>query len=124
MAKSKANNIDAAIGARIRAARREAGLSQEKLGAALGMTFQQIQKYELGVNKVGGSRFEAIARATGKPVSWFFSQHDGKSGAAETDLITQMLCTPHGVEVARSFLKLADNEDRITVARVVAAMAR
>src|ERR1700704_6458641 len=70
---SKAKNpIDAHVGLRIRAARLAAGLSQERLANALGVTFQQVQKYEKGVNRVGAGRLSDSARILSVPVSFFF----------------------------------------------------
>lgn len=64
---------DVAIGAKIRLRRMELGMSQEKLGDLLGVTFQQCQKYEKGTNRVGGSRLDQIARALGVKPAYFFS---------------------------------------------------
>jgi transcriptional regulator with XRE-family HTH domain len=72
--------IDAEVGARIKQARLAAGLSQTKLGDRIGVTFQQVQKYETGANRVGASRLYKIARVTGKPVAWFFSHVRGANG--------------------------------------------
>lgn len=67
-----AGAIDAHVGKRIRLRRTLLGLSQEKLGEALGITFQQVQKYERGANRVGASRLYHIARALDVPISFFF----------------------------------------------------
>ncbi|MCP1241544.1 helix-turn-helix domain-containing protein [Acetobacter lambici] len=67
-----AETIDAHVGKRIRLRRTLLGLSQEKLGEALGVTFQQIQKYERGTNRVGASRLYDIATALDVPISFFF----------------------------------------------------
>ena len=64
-------SIDEAVGAKIREARRAADLSQTDLGKACGVTFQQIQKYEKGTNRIGPARLFAIGKATNKPVVWF-----------------------------------------------------
>ncbi|GAA3678227.1 MULTISPECIES: helix-turn-helix domain-containing protein [Acetobacter] len=69
---SHAETIDAHVGKRIRLRRTLLGLSQEKLGEALGVTFQQIQKYERGTNRVGASRLYDIATALDVPISFFF----------------------------------------------------
>lgn len=66
--KKSPHPVDAEIGARVRTLRAAAGLSQEKLGEALGITFQQVQKYEKGVNRIAGSRLVAIAAALGTTV--------------------------------------------------------
>jgi transcriptional regulator with XRE-family HTH domain len=70
--KNAANRIDAHVGSRVRSRRVLLGLSQEKLGGALGLTFQQIQKYERGANRIGASRLFDLSRALDVPVSYFF----------------------------------------------------
>ncbi|WP_025824682.1 helix-turn-helix domain-containing protein [Asaia astilbis] len=69
---SAAGPIDALVGARIRLRRTLLGMSQEKLGAALGLTFQQVQKYERGANKVGASRLYEMSRVLDVPIGFFF----------------------------------------------------
>ena len=70
--KKEHNVIDTAVGARVRARRVNMSISQEKLGEALGVTFQQVQKYEKGTNRISASKLEAIARFLDVPVSYFF----------------------------------------------------
>ena len=70
--KKKPNPIDIHVGGRIRLRRNMLGMSQEKLGENLGITFQQIQKYEKGTNRVGASRLQAIASILEVPVACFF----------------------------------------------------
>lgn len=74
------NPIDIEVGKRIRVYRQQAGLSQTQLGDALKLTFQQVQKYEKGVNRVAPSRLEVIARVCGVPVSVFMPSLDGQKG--------------------------------------------
>ncbi len=69
---SRASPIDAHVGARIRLRRTLMGMSQERLGEALGLTFQQVQKYERGVNRVGASRLFDLSRVLDVPISFFF----------------------------------------------------
>jgi transcriptional regulator with XRE-family HTH domain len=69
---SRASPIDAHVGARIRLRRTLLGMSQERLGEALGLTFQQVQKYERGVNRVGASRLFDLSRVLDVPISFFF----------------------------------------------------
>ncbi|MCR6630634.1 MAG: helix-turn-helix domain-containing protein [Magnetospirillum sp.] len=68
----RANAVDAHVGARIRLRRNGLGLSQERLADALGLTFQQVQKYEKGVNRVGASRLFDLARVLNVPIGYFF----------------------------------------------------
>lgn len=121
MGKKIPNKIDVAVGARLRLARMEAGLSQTNIADKLGLTFQQVQKYEKGTNRIAPSRLTPIAKITGKPISWFYNENTEASPA--TDLVTRMLTTPHGVDIAKSFLAIKSNEHRVTVARMVAAIA-
>ena len=70
--KKQPNPIDIHVGSRVRLRRMMLGMSQEKLGESLGITFQQIQKYEKGTNRVSASRLQGIARLLSVPVSYFF----------------------------------------------------
>src|SRR4051794_1811541 len=70
------NPIDVRVGARLRLRRKMLGLSQEKLGDAIGLTFQQVQKYERGANRIGASRLYELSRALDVPVSFFFDETD------------------------------------------------
>jgi transcriptional regulator with XRE-family HTH domain len=72
----KPNPIDIHVGSRIRLRRNMLGLSQEKLGEAIGLTFQQVQKYERGANRVGASRLHELSRVLDVPVSFFFDDMD------------------------------------------------
>ncbi len=70
------NPIDVQVGARVRLRRNMLGLSQEKLGEAIGLTFQQVQKYERGANRIGASRLHELSRVLDVPVSFFFDDMD------------------------------------------------
>ena len=72
MAKKAPNPIDKHVGSRVRMRRMMLGMSQEKLGDALGLTFQQVQKYEKGANRIGASRLQQISLILQVPVSFFF----------------------------------------------------
>src|ERR1051325_4708248 len=72
----KPNPIDVRVGARLRLRRNMLGLSQEKLGEAIGLTFQQVQKYERGANRIGASRLYELSRILDVPVSFFFDDTD------------------------------------------------
>src|SRR6476619_5423180 len=86
MAKKAPNPIDKHVGARVRMRRMMLSMSQEKLGDALGLTFQQVQKYEKGANRIGASRLQQIAQIMQVPVSFFFAgtpHAPGHSGMSE-----------------------------------------
>jgi len=72
----KPNPIDVQVGSRVRLRRNMLGLSQEKLGTAIGLTFQQVQKYERGANRIGASRLHELSRVLDVPVSFFFDDLD------------------------------------------------
>ncbi len=76
------NPVDVHVGQRLRLRRSLMGMSQERLGELLGLTFQQIQKYERGANRIGSSRLYAISRALEVPVAWFFEEMDGATRGA------------------------------------------
>jgi transcriptional regulator with XRE-family HTH domain len=78
------NPVDVHVGQRLRLRRSLMGMSQERLGEALGLTFQQIQKYERGANRIGSSRLYAISRALEVPVAWFFEEMDGATRGTGT----------------------------------------
>ena len=75
--KKSANAIDVHVGSRVRLRRMMLGMSQECLGEHLGITFQQVQKYEKGTNHIGASRLQAIARVLSVPVAFFFEDAPG-----------------------------------------------
>src|SRR6202012_596679 len=78
----KPNPIDAHVGARVRLRRTLLGMSQEKLGEAIGLTFQQVQKYERGANRIGASRLYDLSRVLDVPVSFFFDDLNPEAAAA------------------------------------------
>jgi transcriptional regulator with XRE-family HTH domain len=97
---------DIAVGRRIRALRLERGMSQTALGGHLDLTFQQIQKYEKGSNRVGAGRLQAIAEVFGVPVSAFYQDvgSNGDASAAVADLIE----TSSAMRLLRSYAQIAD----------------
>ena len=75
------NPVDIHVGSRVRLRRTLLGMSQEKLGEALGLTFQQVQKYERGTNRIGSSRLFQLSKILDVPVSFFFDDMAGEGGA-------------------------------------------
>lgn len=119
------NQIDINVGARIRLQRKRLGLSQSKLAAQLGITFQQIQKYEKGMNRVGASRLQAIAAVFDVPVAIFFEDSastESQGEAPENDL-TQFLGTPEAIALNTAFAKIGDSELRRKVLALVKSIA-
>jgi transcriptional regulator with XRE-family HTH domain len=108
------NPVDLHVGARIRLRRRMQGVSQEKLADALGLTFQQVQKYERGANRVSASKLYEIASALRAPVSYFFDgladpAADEAMAAApsEESTVHAFLMTAEGLELAKLFPRIA-----------------
>ncbi len=131
MNKKKPNPIDVHVGSRIRLRRNMLGFSQERLGESLGITFQQIQKYEKGTNRVGASRLQAIASILNTPVSFFFegAPEEGDTGAAGrlaeegTPFVTDFLNSSEGIQLNRAFVKISDPKVRRKVLELVKALA-
>lgn len=126
--KKKPNPIDVHVGARIRLRRNILGMSQERLGESLGITFQQVQKYEKGTNRVGASRLQAIARILGAPVAFFFEDAPGRElspGMAEdaTDYVAEIPNTAEGIQLNRAFVRISDPKVRRRVLDLVKALS-
>lgn len=127
----RADAIDAFIGQRIRSARITAGMSQTALADLIGVTFQQVQKYEKGVNRVGGGRMVRIAEVLGRPIAWFSegtsSDAAGKGKAPIDDPLTVLGQKRDGIALARAFNTIADPVMRraiLDMAEASAAAAR
>ena len=103
-------------------------MSQEKLGENLGITFQQIQKYEKGTNRVGASRLQAIASILEVPVAFFFEDAPGKSaqGLAEensTTYVVEFLRSTEALQLNRAFVRIADPKVRRKVIELIRTLA-
>jgi transcriptional regulator with XRE-family HTH domain len=122
------NPIDIHVGSRVRLRRMTLGMSQEKLGEHLGITFQQIQKYEKGTNRVSASRLLEAARVLGVPAAYFF---EGAPGGAPSivgnpeggfSAIVSFLLTPEGIGLNRAFSRIRDPKIRRRVIDLVKAI--
>jgi transcriptional regulator with XRE-family HTH domain len=113
---------DKHVGARVRMRRMMQGLSQEKLGNALGVTFQQVQKYEKGTNRIGASRLQQISDILQVPVSFFF---EGQPNAAPSIATTapyavdDFIASPDGIAIARAFGRIHDPKLKRAIAHMV-----
>jgi transcriptional regulator with XRE-family HTH domain len=114
MKKRSGDPRDVEIGKRIRALRLERGLSQTELGNLLGITFQQIQKYEKGANRVAAGRLERIAEALEVPITFFYSGSDKRAKADEdsVDVGLSFLETAGAVRLVRAYSKIGDRRMR------------
>ena len=118
--------IDRHVGTRIRHKRMMLGVSQEALGDALGVTFQQVQKYEKGMNRVGASRLQAIANFLEVPVSYFFDGTGGQSQRANSavkDQVLDLIATREGIRLNRAFAAIKDARVRAKIVSMIEALA-
>jgi transcriptional regulator with XRE-family HTH domain len=128
----KPNPIDAHVGTRVRLRRMLLGMSQEKLGEHLGLTFQQVQKYEKGVNRIGASRLFDLSRVLGVPVQFFYDEAPsdliessltpGFSERPAESYVVEFLSTREGLELNKAFVKIADPKVRRSVVELVRAL--
>lgn len=106
------------------------GMSQEKLGESLGLTFQQVQKYEKGANRIGASRLYQIARVLGVPVEFFYEgiqidgqlENEGLAEAESTNFDLDMLSTSEGIQLNSAFFAIRDPKVRKRVLELVKAL--
>ncbi len=130
-AKKTPNPIDIHVGSRVRLRRTMQGMSQEKLGNALGITFQQIQKYEKGTNRIGASRMQQISSALKVPVSFFFedaplpagSVVSGMAEASSTSYVVDFLSSPEGIQLNRAFVRITNPAIRRKIIDLVRTLA-
>ena len=124
------NPIDKYVGSRVRMRRIMLGMSQEKLGEALGLTFQQIQKYEKGTNRVGASRIQQISEILQVPVSFLFeggptstTGGDGFSEGTSPAYVSDFLATSEGLALTRAFTRITDSKLRRSIVDLVEQIA-
>ncbi|GAA5666379.1 helix-turn-helix transcriptional regulator (plasmid) [Nitratireductor rhodophyticola] len=117
--------IDVEVGSKIKAQRRLRGMSQDTLAAALGVTFQQIQKYEKGTNRVSSSRLAVIAKTFGVPPSYFFPGADdtGQGMVAAAPELASFLETNEGRDLNLAFSRISSHRMRRKVVGLVTALA-
>ena len=129
IAKKIPNPIDKHVGARVRMRRMMLSMSQEKLGDALSLTFQQVQKYEKGTNRIGASRLQQIANILQVPVSFFFEGapnmpgHSGMGEAPAPTYVSDFLATSDGLSLTKSFMRIKNSKLRRRIVDLVEQMA-
>jgi transcriptional regulator with XRE-family HTH domain len=121
MTKKGPDSRDIEVGQRVRTFRLQKGLSQEKLGDALGLTFQQIQKYEKGTNRIGAGRIQRIAEILDVPVTDFFTPR--KRGGTVSSDICELLDSAAGLRLLQAYLRIHDPQTREAVIHVVEKIA-
>jgi transcriptional regulator with XRE-family HTH domain len=124
LVKKSPSDADRHIGRRIRLRRISIGMSQERLGELLGLTFQQVQKYEKGMNRVGAGRLVDVAQALGVPVGYFFEGYVKETSPdSPGDSLQPLISTPDGLALARAFARIDDSTVRKRLVAVVESMA-
>ncbi len=122
--------IDKYVGSRVRMRRIMLGMSQEKLGNSLGLTFQQVQKYEKGTNRIGASRLQQIADVLQVPVQFMFEgapisagSANGFSEAPSPAYVSDFLSTSEGLALTRAFTRIHDAKLRRSIVDLVEQVA-
>jgi transcriptional regulator with XRE-family HTH domain len=130
VAKKQPNPTDKYVGARVRMRRMMLGITQQKLGDALRLTFQQVQKYEKGTNRIGASRLQQIAHILQVPESFFFEGGPGVSekpskefsGAPSPNYVADFLATSDGLALTKAFMSIKDAKLRRRIVELVTAI--
>jgi transcriptional regulator with XRE-family HTH domain len=132
MTKKAPNPIDKHVGSRVRMRRMMLGMSQEKLGDALALTFQQVQKYEKGTNRIGASRLQQISQILQVPVAFFFegAPHltdgmvvDAMETAPSPSYVSDFLATSDGLSLTKAFMRIPDAKLRRRIVDLVQQIA-
>jgi transcriptional regulator with XRE-family HTH domain len=123
------NPTDRHVGARVRMRRLMLSMSQQKLGDALGLTFQQVQKYEKGTNRIGASRLQHISQILQVPVSFFFDGAPKVSGvvgtgaAPSSNYVSDFLATSDGLSLSKAFMRIKEPVLRRRIVKLVQQIA-
>jgi transcriptional regulator with XRE-family HTH domain len=127
------NPIDVHVGSRVRFRRMLLGMSQEKLGQKLGLTFQQVQKYEKGINRIGASRLFDLAQVLGVSVQFFYEEApaadahpfaaDGFADKPAEHTIVDFLRSRDGLELNRAFIRISEARTRRAIVELVRSLA-
>ena len=126
MTRRDPNYIDVHVGARIRMRRQLINMSQERLGELLGITFQQVQKYEKGSNRISASRLFYASKTLGVPVQFFYDGLPGVEGPdglrepSSADEFSVAMMSPEGVQLAKAF----KDANSSTMRKLIASLAR
>lgn len=128
MPKKQANPIDVQVGNRVRIRRMLIGMSQERLGDLLGLTFQQVQKYEKGVNRIGAGRLFEVARILNVPVDFFYEGLNAtQPGESNTEVVAppvmEFVSSGEGLQLSLAFMKIKDAKVRKRVLDLVKSLA-
>ena len=130
------NPIDVHVGSRVRLRRMMLGMSQEKLGERMNLTFQQIQKYERGINRIGASRLFDLARILQVPVQFYYdglplnnasethaAAAPGMAEAQGENFVVEFLNSREGLELNRAFIRITDAKVRRAIVELVRSLS-
>lgn len=140
MPKKKANPVDAHVGYRVRLRRMLIGMSQERLGDLLGLTFQQVQKYERGINRIGAGRLYEVAEILGVPISFFYEGMDGiqvpaehgsngtngtngTNGSEKPSAVMDFLSSNEGIQLSTAYMGIKDVKVRRKILDLVRSIS-
>jgi transcriptional regulator with XRE-family HTH domain len=131
MTKKSPNPTDKHVGSRVRMRRMMLSMSQEKLGDALDLTFQQVQKYEKGTNRIGASRLQQISHFLQVPVAFFFegapdvpgTKSSGMGEAPSPAYVADFLSTSDGLALTKAFMRIKDAKLRRKIVDLVTQIA-
>jgi transcriptional regulator with XRE-family HTH domain len=130
MPREVAHQVDAHVGKRVRMRRLVLGMSQTQLGDGLGLTFQQVQKYEKGTNRISASRLQQIASIQQVPVTFFFEgaprfpgQDEAPTGAPSPQFVSDYLATSEGLQLTKAFMQIQDAKIRRSIVNLVEHLA-
>ena len=130
MAKKTPDPTDKHVGSRVRMRRMQRGMSQEKLGDALGVTFQQVQKYEKGENRIGASRLQQTAHFLQVPVTFFFEggpaangKSTGQQSAPSPAYVSTFVASTDGLALIKAFMAIKDAKLRRSIVLLVRGIA-
>ncbi len=122
----KPSTVDSQVGNRVRVRRMLLGMSQERLGELLGLTFQQVQKYEKGTNRIGAGRLYQIAQILGVPIDYFYEgaeTHINSSTSLVSPPVAEFLSSSEGLQLAMAFTQIRSTKLRRRVVELVRTMA-
>ena len=122
MSQRTPDSVDRHVGSRVRRRRLIVGMSQEKLGEALGLTFQQVQKYEKGANRIGSGRLQQIAHTLQVPISYFYDGQ-GEDGSSRIPTPPELVVDKDSADLLKAFNSLADQTMRQALLNMAQAAA-
>jgi transcriptional regulator with XRE-family HTH domain len=121
---NRVDSVDVRVGQRVRAYRISKKMSQTALGEKVGVTFQQIQKYERGANRMGSSRLKKIACILGIPVASLFGEDEAGNDSTIDTLVTEILSQRYATRLLRAFDAIKDDKQRIALLQLAESMGR